>query len=48
MHKLAREVEYLTRVVETLGKENADLKEELEAAQYAVQDLLSYAKEGGK
>jgi len=48
MHKLTREVEYLTRVVKTLEKENTDLKEELEAAQYAVRDLLSYAKEGGE
>lgn len=48
MHKLTREVEYLTRVVQTLGKENAELKDQLKAAQYAVQDLLSYAKEGGE
>ena len=47
MHKLTREVEYLTKVVKTLGKENKDLKEQLEAAQYAVQDLLSYAMEEG-
>jgi chaperonin cofactor prefoldin len=48
MDKLSREVQYLTNVVKVLGKENKDLKEQLEAAQYAVQDLLSYAREGGE
>ena len=46
MHKLTREVEYLTRVVKTLEIENTDLKERLEAAQYAVRYIVSYTKDG--
>ena len=45
--KLTREVEYLTRVVKVLETENKDLKEQLAAATYAVQDIVSYT-EGDK
>ena len=47
MHKLTREVQYLTGVIKILERENTELKERLEAAQYAVRDIVSYAKEGG-
>jgi len=44
MHKLAREVEYLTRVNAGLEDEIQDLKEQLSAAQYAVQDIVSHVE----
>ena len=44
MHKLTREIEYLIKVVKVLERENTELKEWLEAAQYAVQDIVSHAE----
>jgi|TARA_R110000823_G_scaffold38251_6_gene103231 hypothetical protein len=44
MHRLTREVEYLTRTIKGLEKENAELQEQLSAAQYAVQDIVSHVE----
>ena len=44
MHKLTREVEYLIRVVKILERENTELKERLDAAQYAVRDIVSHVE----
>ena len=44
MHKLTREVEYLTKVVKILERENAELKDQLGAAQYAVRDIVSHVE----
>jgi len=44
MHRLTLEVEYLTKRVKTLEEENAELKDQLGAAQYAVQDIVSHVE----
>ena len=44
MHKLAREVEYLTRVNISLENEIQELKEQLSAAQYAVRDIVCHVE----
>tara|TARA_R110002020_G_scaffold348709_2_gene562269 strand:- start:376 stop:564 length:189 start_codon:yes stop_codon:yes gene_type:complete len=44
MHKLTREVEYLTKRLKSLEEENAELKDQLGAAQYAVQDIISHVE----
>ena len=44
MHKLTRDVEYLTRVNASLERENQELKEQLSAAQYAVQDIVFHVE----
>ena len=44
MHKLTRDVEYLTRVNVSLESEIKDLREQLAAAQYAVRDIVSHVE----
>jgi len=44
MHKLTREVEYLNRTIKGLERDNAELQEQLSAAQYAVRDIVSHVE----